>query len=232
MTDRTTLLIVAHGQPSDPEPPEAHMAALAARVASHLPGWDVHSATIATPGKLADLGRTLPDHALIYPFFMADGWFTQDNLPRKLGPRRFRQLAPFGLDAALPVMAAQWLVAEATQRGWDPEGLRVMLAAHGSGRSHRPAEVALDFADKLAAQLPRTRFSVGFVEQDPRLVEAARDLGPHSLCLPFFALEGGHVLDDLPEALGQVGFAGVRLPVLGDHPRVPELIAGAARNAA
>ncbi|WP_238365151.1 sirohydrochlorin chelatase [Mesobacterium pallidum] len=232
MTQAKTLLIVAHGQPSEPEPPEAHMEALAARVAGHLPGWEVRSATIATPGKLAELGQSLPDDALIYPFFMADGWFTQENLPRKLGPRRFRQLAPFGLDPALPVLAAQWLVAEAAQRGWPPEDLSVMLAAHGSGRSHRPAEVALDFTDKLAAQLPATRFTVGFVEQDPRLVDAARGLGPQSLCLPFFALEGGHVLDDLPEALGQVEYQGHRLPVLGDHPQVPALIAAAARMAA
>ena len=37
------LLIVAHGQPSDPGPPEAEMHALATRVAGHLPGWLVRS---------------------------------------------------------------------------------------------------------------------------------------------------------------------------------------------
>ncbi|TKA94316.1 cobalamin biosynthesis protein CbiX, partial [Cereibacter changlensis] len=42
-----TALIVAHGQPSDPAPAAAEIAALAAKVAVHLAGWQVGSATLA-----------------------------------------------------------------------------------------------------------------------------------------------------------------------------------------
>ena len=37
----TRALIVAHGQPSDPGPAAAELEALAARIAGHLPGWQV-----------------------------------------------------------------------------------------------------------------------------------------------------------------------------------------------
>ena len=46
-------LIVSHGQPSDPDPAEAALAALAAKVAALLPDWRVDSATLAKPDALA-----------------------------------------------------------------------------------------------------------------------------------------------------------------------------------
>ena len=47
------ILIVAHGQPSDPAPAEAILAQLAVAVSALLPGRKVGSATLAAPGALA-----------------------------------------------------------------------------------------------------------------------------------------------------------------------------------
>ncbi len=100
MTHRSgTALIVAHGQPSDPDGPEAEIAALAARVARFLPGWQVGSATLAGIGTLDAAVRRL-GAPLVFPFFMADGWFIRVNLPRRLaaaGAEGLTVLTPFGI---------------------------------------------------------------------------------------------------------------------------------------
>ncbi|GGH48224.1 hypothetical protein GVY41_04875 [Frigidibacter albus] len=87
-TPARRALIVAHGQPSDPDPAEAALARLAERVAAELPAaWQVEAATLAAPGALeAALARAGSGSAplLIYPMFIADGWFTQVNLPARL----------------------------------------------------------------------------------------------------------------------------------------------------
>ncbi|MDP3339987.1 CbiX/SirB N-terminal domain-containing protein [Frigidibacter sp.] len=81
-------LIVAHGQPSDPGPAEAALARFAERVAVELPAdWHVEAATLAASGALeAALAKAGANSAplLIYPMFIADGWFTQVNLPARL----------------------------------------------------------------------------------------------------------------------------------------------------
>ena len=77
------VLILAHGQPSDPLPAAAELAAFAAKVAALMPGVAVTSATLAEPGAL---GRAVAGRAsgLVYPMFMAGGWFTRVQIPAKL----------------------------------------------------------------------------------------------------------------------------------------------------
>ncbi len=48
----TRVLIVAHGQPGDPEPQQQAVETLAARIAPHLPQAQVGGATLAMPGAL------------------------------------------------------------------------------------------------------------------------------------------------------------------------------------
>jgi sirohydrochlorin ferrochelatase len=84
-------------------------------------------------------------------------------------------------------------------------------------------------AAALSARCDFARVEVGFVEEAPFLVDAARGLG-QALCLPLFALRAGHVVDDLPEALAAAGFAGPLLPPIGEHAAVPALLAAALRR--
>ncbi|OIQ27092.1 MAG: cobalamin biosynthesis protein CbiX [Alphaproteobacteria bacterium MedPE-SWcel] len=221
-------LLTSHGQPSAPPPPEIHLAAIAAAVQDHLPEWQVRSATLASPGFLE---KAMAEGAVIYPFFMARGWFTGQVLPRRLEGQTYHMATPFGLDPALPEMTATALSSEIAARGWPQEATEILLAAHGSARGPKAAEAAESFADRLRAILPGLRFSTGFVEQAPFISEAARPLGQHSLCLPFFAQSGAHVREDIPEALTEAGFQGQCLPVLGALPGAPALIAGAIRRA-
>lgn len=222
-------LIVAHGQPSDPEPAAAEIAALAAQVAACLPGWQVGSVTLAEDGALAARVAALGAAGLVYPLFMAGGWFTRVNLPARLaeaGGQGWRVLDPFGTDPAVQDLA-ETLVREAGLGG----GGELLVAAHGSFRSPAPAEVAQAVTARIAGALALRRAEAAFIDQNPRLSEM-RGFGPDAICLPFFAARGGHVIDDLPEALSEAGFAGRVLPPLGLDPRVPGLIAASLRRAA
>ena len=228
-------VIISHGQPSDAAVAERELCALARRVAALAPGWDIRSATLAAPLSVAMALHDAPGTTLVYPLFMADGWFTRVALPRRLGSSSAQVLPPFGCDAALPPLAARTLRRVLQDRGWAPETTRLFIAGHGSGRSARPAEVTQAFGAALSRTLPLAKVRCGFVEQAPFLAEAADGLGQHALCLPFFAAKRGHVLDDLPQALDAVGFEGVRLDPIGLWPEVPSLIAEtlqAARSAA
>ncbi|NVO25368.1 CbiX/SirB N-terminal domain-containing protein [Donghicola mangrovi] len=205
-------LIVAHGSPSDPDGQEAALAALAAKVGRHLPGWRIGSATLAAEGcferACAGLG-----HPLILPFFMARGWFTQHALPRRAGA--LRQLAPFGMDPALPAMLLRRLSSQTS----------LLLAAHGSARSTGSAEATALFAERLRTHPGCPPLRVGFLEEAPHVAEVARHMPEGSACLPLFALASGHVSIDLPQALHQAGFTGRVLQPAIAWPETPGLIA-------
>lgn len=219
-----SLMILAHGQPSDPLPAAEEVGALAARVAAHLPGWRVSAATLAEPGALERLAGEVP--GLVFPLFMAAGWFTKVAVPARLeaaGVTGWQQMAPMGTMPDVQDLA----VRIAAESG----ATEVLVAAHGSGRSPAPAEVARQVAARIAGISGARRVECGFIEEAPFLRDVT-GWGAGAICLPFFAMAGGHVVHDLPEALAQAGFPGQILPALGLHPEIPSLIARAALEAA
>nr|WP_155094514.1 CbiX/SirB N-terminal domain-containing protein [Paracoccus aestuariivivens] len=219
-------MIVAHGQPGDPGPQQAAVETLAAEVARHLPKTRVRGATLAMLGAL-DIAV---DAALIYPMFMAEGWFTRSELPRRLrlvGADRAHILPPFGSDPGLPGLCRGLLAQAAQTQAWALKDTHILIAAHGSGRSRAPFEAA----QKMARDLAPLRVTCGFVEEAPFLADAARDLPAQAICLPLFATRAEHVTDDLPEALALAGFRGLTLPPVGMAAAVPRMIAETIRAA-
>lgn len=219
-------LIVAHGQPGDPGPQQQAIEALARAVALHLPAMRVQGATLAMPGAL-DLAD---DATLIYPMFMAAGWFTRSELPRRLGlagAPHARILPPFGADPGLPALCRHLLEQAATKLGWPIDQTHILIAAHGSGRARAPCQAA----QKMARDLAPLTVTCGFIEEDPRLSDAARDLPARALCLPLFAARAEHVTGDLPQALATAEFRGITLPPIGMAAEVPAMIAASLRAA-
>lgn len=235
MTQKPAALIVAHGQPSDPVPAAAEIAFLAAKVQSLMPGWNVRSATLAEPTALADRVAEAGPHGFVFPLFMAGGWFTRDHLPKQLaaaGGQAWRLLDPFGLDAGVQSLTVTLAREAAMATGHPPQDLHLLLAAHGSFRSPAPAEVAYAMAARIKADLGFASVQAAFIDQSPQIADVAASLPSGSIVLPFFAARGGHVIDDLPQALIAAGFSGTLLPPVGLDPRVPGLIRRALRAAA
>lgn len=220
-----TAIIVSHGQPSEPDPPEADLAALAARVARHLPGWRIASATLAKPGALDIALGAAGGACLVYPLFMTDGWFVRSALPKRLGDVPARILPPLGVDPALPALVADHLITVLQTRGWRADETCLLVASHGSGRSPRSKQATEAFTVRLAARLPFGDIRTGYVEEPPRIGDMVRDCPSPALCLPFFAAYGGHVKEDITEALAAGAFPGPLLDPIGTFDAIPELIA-------
>ncbi|WP_170340432.1 CbiX/SirB N-terminal domain-containing protein [Ruegeria arenilitoris] len=220
-----TAVIVAHGQPSDPDPAEASLARLATRIDQLTDRVTVRSATLAAPGALEKVLDDIPDGSAIYPLFMAKGWFVTSALPKRLEGRAVRQLDPLGVDPQLPNLVAHALQPLIDEQGWSTTSTDLLIAAHGSGRSRNPAAVTHEFADRLAGLISLKSIRCGFVEEAPSISDAAKMTGDHAICLPFFACTGGHVLDDIPAELGKAAFRGPVLPVVGELDEIQSHVA-------
>ncbi|MDO5630715.1 MAG: CbiX/SirB N-terminal domain-containing protein [Paracoccus sp. (in: a-proteobacteria)] len=218
-------VIVAHGQPGAPGPQQQAVEELAAAIQTHAPGLTVVGATLAMPGALAAAVRP---GCVIYPMFMAEGWFTTRELPRRLAEigADARVLRPFGVESALPALCIAKARAAAEGEGWDARDTTVLLSAHGSQRARGSANGAKALAAVMAPHFARV--VNGFVEEEPFLADAARGL-TRAVSLPFFATRADHVTDDLPVALDQAEFTGPRLDPIGLAPEVPALIAASLR---
>ncbi len=217
-------LIVAHGQPSDPGPAGKDLARLADQVRALVPGWRIASATLAEPGALAAALSGL-ERPVVLPFFMSDGWFTRSELPRRLAEAGAADLTirlAFGLAPAIAPLAARLARFAAEARGWAPADTRLVLAAHGSGRSRASALATADLARLITDFASVT---MGFIEEAPFLADAARGAGTRAICLPLFVARWGHVVTDVPEALQQAGFTGALLDPIGCAPDVPAILA-------
>lgn len=219
-----TALIVAHGSPSDQQGQERALADLAARVAGHMPGWQLSSATLSCKGRFEEECARLGT-PLIYPFFMAEGYFTRNVLAQKSADLGLTMLPPFGVDPALEDVAEAALRDRLGALGWQAAETDLLIAAHGSAVSKTSRNSALSFAKKMAARCGFRSIATGYVEEPPFLADAARGLGAQSICLAHFALRSGHVAVDLPEAFEAANFRGPVLPPMIEWPETPGLIA-------
>ncbi|MHA7774639.1 CbiX/SirB N-terminal domain-containing protein [Roseibium sp. M-1] len=224
-------VLVAHGQPSQPEAGEAHLRLLAQKVREFLPGWTVRSATLAERNSLERCLDLAGPQPLVFPIFMAEGWFTQKALAGRLKGTRARQMTALGVHPELPRLTAGYLKELAARTRWDAFGYEVLLAAHGSATGASTAQCTLRFAVGLAEDLTDARIRIGFLEEAPFLADAAARCGLKTILLPLFAGNGHHVTEDIPQALDQAGFEGLRLAPLIETPFMPKLIASALDGA-
>lgn len=218
-------LIVAHGQPSAPLPAERALAQLASKVASCLPGRRIGSATLAAPGALELALEELRPGALVFPQFIANGWFVQDVLKSRIAGHQVRLLDPLGTLPGLATLAATALETTFDTEGWDAQEAHVLVAAHGSAKGKAAGLAARRFIRDLSCELPGPGISVGFVEEAPMLSDLVAELPRQTVCLPLLAMAGEHLKEDVTAELRQRGFAGPILPAVGQLPGVPGEIA-------
>ncbi len=228
----TEALIVSHGQPSNPQAGEDILAALTAQIRTHLPEWEIRSATMAAPGVLEDQLSAYSGVPFVFPMFMADGWFTRTALPGRLGSHTVHQLSPFGVHPGLPHQTLKWLKREAERRGWPFGSCEIMIAAHGSETGSAAGECALYFARRIRRLTPfKKKVHTGFLSEEPYLADVVRYSTQRTFLVPFLAGAGGHLTEDIPEALEKGGFRGVLLPAIGETAIAPKLIAHSLKTA-
>jgi sirohydrochlorin ferrochelatase len=156
---------------------------------------------------------------------MTDGWFVRAALMGLIGAAPVCVMRPFGLDPDLPGLVARSL------KGTAQVGCNILLAAHGSASGRTgPEKSARDCVRRLADALFGSRVEVGFLERSPTLADGMTKTGGDALCLPFLAMDGHHMREDVRATLAAGGFARQVLPVISRFPAVDAMIARAIRN--
>jgi sirohydrochlorin ferrochelatase len=143
------------------------------------------------------------NHVIVYPLFLADGYFTRVALPRLLehavnqdAARTISLLPPLGLEPALADLIENEAAAAAHSRAVAPSKMTVVLLAHGS-----PSDAASRIAAERLADRVRQRQSfrdtrIALLEEAPSLAEAIADTRGPIIVVGLFAGEGMHGSDD------------------------------------
>ncbi len=228
-------LIVAHGSPSDPDMLRDTFCHLAKGVQKHASRWQIQTASLGEPGTLKAAISAFPpgEPIKVYPFFMSDGWFASEELPRRLENITqgvIRYLTPLGLDPQLPNVCVGQALQAAKKMGQSSQDCTLILAAHGSPNTCKPARAAKRIRSQIHDRGLFHDVRLGFIEERPSLAEVAICSNP-SICLPLFATSAAHVKFDIPKVLNSAGFTGKILPPIGEAREILRLIANAFRRA-
>ena len=233
MTDRpaaTALLVVAHGD-GGADPRDDTVRTLAERLAKRL-DMPVDWATLKRPETFARARERLgaaAERLVVYPLFMAAGFFVRVKLPKLLAEAGFedsRLLPVFGLDAALVGLVEHRLRSIASmQGGGEPKDFRIALIAHGSASgdtgSRRAAEaIAADLGYRLG-----TALHLGFIEEAPFFGEV---IGAGSqIVVGLFVSAGTHALDDVAALVAETPGVLHHVATVGDDAGVAEMVVAA-----
>ncbi len=181
----------------------------------------------------AEAMAALAQHVVhVVPFFMEQGWFVREAIPRALGDGRDRELRfhnPVGMHPNLADLA----VARVQRAcGADATRFAVLLVGHGS--AHAPGRpMALHrHVEALSAAGRFGQVRAAFLAEPPLVADALRDWRAWPVAVVgWFAGEGGHVREDLPASLsaeqaarGDAGAPLLDLGVIADDPAMPRII--------
>jgi len=225
------LLLVAHGSHRYSGAGQAvHSHAAALRATSGFA--EIAAGCLnGTPSAADALAQLTAPIVHVVPFFMEQGWFVREAVPRALhhASGRLCYHPPVGTHPGLAGIAAARVQRAA---GAATPGFSVLLLGHGSARAPGRPMALHRHAAALAAMGTFAAVRAAFLEEPPLAADALRDWRAQPVAvLGFFAGDGGHVRDDLPALLAaehaQRGAGGAPLLDLGtiaDDPAMPRII--------
>jgi sirohydrochlorin ferrochelatase len=229
--DHWGVLLAAHGERgggADNSGVERLAAELSRREAAAEIGFGFIKGTPSIPDALRSLKAA---RLLVYPLFLADGYFTRIRLPQLIAQAgihtdRIRTLPPLGLDPALASLVAAKASSTARAGGYADQQVTVILLAHGSTKDAASRLATEALARQLGAAKPFAAISCAFLDEPPALADVVtRTPGP-AVVVGLFAGEGLHGREDVPrliEALRRpdIAFAGN----VGAWPEIADVVA-------
>jgi sirohydrochlorin cobaltochelatase len=229
------LLLAAHGE-RRADADNAGVAWLARRLTAEGVAAEVAVGFIKGTPSVGDAIRALtPRDVIVYPLFLADGYFTRIALPRLIdntkhddSMRMITVLPPLGLEPALADVIADESVAAAHARGICQEEVTIVLLAHGSTKDRASRVAAEQLAERLRKRRRFRDMRVALLEEPPSLAEAVVDVRGPVVVVGLFAGEGMHGANDATRLVAQLMREDVTLigPV-GTFPGIAALIAAA-----
>jgi sirohydrochlorin ferrochelatase len=204
------LLLTAHGERRD-DAENVSVARLAQNLAAAGVATEVGFGFIKGSPTVNNAIRALSlPHIIVYPLFLADGYFTRVALPRLIEQAKRQDqiitvLAPLGLDPALGDLIVDETLDAARCHSILPEEVTVVLVAHGS-TSDKASRIATEqLADRVRERrcFRDTRFAL--LEEAPSLAEATADTRGPIIVVGLFAGEGVHGADDTKRLVAELG---------------------------
>jgi sirohydrochlorin ferrochelatase len=142
---------------------------------------------------------------LIYPFFMADGFFVRTRLSERVAAANLRGrweiLPPLGVDPGLPPIILDQAVATAEAAGFAPAATTLLVAGHGSKLGPASADATRAAAATIAEAGVFHAVATAFLEEPPSVEDALRAVKGPVVVSGFFSGEGMHAADDIPTAI-------------------------------
>ena len=226
VSNRPAVLLAAHGETGGARN-NTLLARVAAQVAAQLPGLPVVCGVLSGAPALEEaLAALAGHHLLVHPFFMSDGYFVRQALPKRLEESRvagWTMLTPHGLLPALPALIAQEIAADRKE---------ILIVSHGATKSDRSRLATEAFADALRRELPGRGITCCYLEEEPFAEQAVAKLGPGAQLVSFFAGEGAHGRSDLTRLVADSGKPDLAVTdSVGALPGIAELIVAELRLA-
>ncbi|MBI1358837.1 MAG: hypothetical protein GC155_00980 [Alphaproteobacteria bacterium] len=221
--ERPVVLLAAHGERGGAGN-NARLAALVAGVGELLPEADVGSVLVSAEGVVA---RTLAACAnrpvVCLPILFSDGYFYKTGLrphfPDATTSRRMLA-PPLALWPGFAPFLADNLALRLIAQSADP---RVLLVAHGSKTTGRPAECARRVAAQLQARYGR--IETGFLEEAPFAGDIIARIEPPYATVGLFFGAGLHGAEDFDVLVSTAPAVPVAAFTVGDLPGLSGLVA-------
>jgi len=191
---------------------------------------------------LAKAQSTRPKAIVIYPFFMAEGYFVKKILPQRLAEFSLTiphvTLQPLGLDANLVALVVADALQHASNAQIVAKDARLLVVGHGSkfGPASADATRAVMHAIKDKHSALFAEIDVAFLEETPFLAEqltTSQDVKtPRATIISgFFNGDGLHAGEDVPNAMQDTASPVIYTGPIGRAPAVSQLITTAILNA-
>ncbi|MGE5266093.1 MAG: DUF4202 family protein [Deltaproteobacteria bacterium] len=169
----------------------------------------------------------------IYPMFMSDGYFTSKVLPQRLDtlgvPVDVHIFRPLGSDPRLPDLMLSLALRKATENRWLPSATRLLVVGHGSKIGPASADATRSVAAVIAQSRQFQTVETAFLEESEFLEDALkRSSAAPTVVLGFFAGDGLHSAEDVPEAISESGANAVYAGSIGKSPELQDLILSTA----
>jgi len=164
------------------------------------------------------------DEVFVVPFFVSEGYFTEQVIPRELGlplsaglarpgtyqvgRQRLHYCGPVGTHASMTqVVQGRALETMRLHPGPrdvpPPSEVSLFVAGHGTSKSENSRRAVEDHVSRIAARGGFHDVHGVFMEESPRIGEAVSMARTRNVVVvPFFLSDGLHVQEDIPVLLG------------------------------
>ncbi len=235
------VLLAAHGErgeAAEGERANASVVRLAAELSALGVAAEVRCGFMKGEPTIRDALRafTTPE-IVVYPLFLAEGYFTRVRLPELIGAAEVAQpvtmLPPLGVDPALAGLVLERAVRVAAARGFAAAETWLVLVAHGSANHASSRRAADHLARRIAMRWRFAGVTAAFLEEVPRIEDVLRAVPGPAVVAGLFAGEGLHGREDLGRLIAAADRTDL-VPIgnVGTWPELADFVAAALRDGA